>query len=487
MMRRRLMWSVVPAGLALAALRAPVAAQTADSVTLAQAIAEALERSPDVRQSHAAVHAAEGQVREAWATVMPDINASASYQRNLMVQEAFLPRAIFDPTAGPDDYLKVKFGAENGWTAGFTVNQPLFQVDAFIGVGAAGRYRALQNEMARGTAQSVVTSVRQRYLGVLAAEELVRLNEESVRRVRETLDETRARYRAGLTSEYDVLRFQVQLSNLEPGLRRARDAVATAKRALLIAMGRDVSQDIAVVGSLRDIDVLEPGQNTPENQALIALSGPTLDSVALDSAYAAALALRSDVRQAELGITVEQARLSAERAQLFPKLSFYGAYSLTAQDPGKPDFFGGGSQYRTGSAWAGLRIELPVFRGFRESARMQQARANIEDNRARLSLARAQAFDQLRTLLAALDETRERVGSEREAVGQAQRGYQIATAEYREGLGSQLQVTDAELALRQSEYNYAQAVYDYLIARSNLDAALGTVPDTTDLESANGR
>ena len=73
------------------------------------------------------------------------------------------------------------------------------------------------------------------------------------------------------------------------------------------------------------------------------------------------------------------------------------------------------------------------------------------------------------------------------AVSQARRGYQIASAEYREGLGSQLQVTDAELALRQSEYNYAQAVYEHLIARSNLDAALGTVPQTADEVSAGGR
>ena len=51
-----------------------------------------------------------------------------------------------------------------------------------------------------------------------------------------------------------------------------------------------------------------------------------------------------------------------------------------------------------------------------------------------------------------------------------------ASAEYREGIGSQLQVTDAELALRQSEFNYAQAVYDYLTTRARLDAAAGTVP-----------
>ena len=62
------------------------------------------------------------------------------------------------------------------------------------------------------------------------------------------------------------------------------------------------------------------------------------------------------------------------------------------------------------------------------------------------------------------------------AVGQAQRGFEIASAQYREGLSSQLEVTDAEVALRQSEFNYAQAVYDYLVARAQLDEAMGRVP-----------
>ncbi len=68
------------------------------------------------------------------------------------------------------------------------------------------------------------------------------------------------------------------------------------------------------------------------------------------------------------------------------------------------------------------------------------------------------------------------MASQRRAVGQAQRGFDIASTEYREGVGSQLQITDAENALRESEFNYARAVYDYLVARTALDAALGTVP-----------
>jgi outer membrane protein TolC len=460
----------------LAALSGRAAAQAPDTVTLGDAIAEALARNPSVRQARAAVTVADGQVREAWAQALPDVNATASYQRNFLVQEQ-----IFEFNG---EVVRARFGFENNWAAGFTVTQPLFQVDVIIGVGAAGRYRALERERARGTSQSVVTGVRQAYLSALAQLELARLNESSVQRIRETLAETQARFRAGLTSEYDVLRFEVQLANLEPQLRRAQDALAAAKRSLLIAMGRPADGDIEIVGRLVEVNVLDPAANTPDNAMLIALSGPMLDSTAIDTALAAALAARTDVRQATLGIAVEEARVKVERAQLFPKVSLFGAYNYLAQDPGSPSFFGESAEYRTPAAWGGIRIELPIFRGFREYARIQQARAGVEQNRVSLALAREQAVNDLRTLTAALGETRARVASQARAVAQARRGYQIATAEYREGLGSQLQVTDAELALRESEYNYALAVFDHLIARADLDAALGTVPDEADLAAA---
>ena len=75
-----------------------------------------------------------------------------------------------------------------------------------------------------------------------------------------------------------------------------------------------------------------------------------------------------------------------------------------------------------------------------------------------------------------MSEARERADAQRLAVRQAQRGFDIARAQYREGLAGQLELTDSEVALRQSEFNYAQAVYDYLVARARLDQSVGSVP-----------
>jgi outer membrane protein TolC len=83
---------------------------------------------------------------------------------------------------------------------------------------------------------------------------------------------------------------------------------------------------------------------------------------------------------------------------------------------------------------------------------------------------------QVKSLLEFSGEALSRARAQRLAVEQATRGFEIASAQYREGLVSQFELTDAEVALRQSEFNYAQAVFDYLVARAQLDEATGLVP-----------
>ena len=153
----------------------------------------------------------------------------------------------------------------------------------------------------------------------------------------------------------------------------------------------------------------------------------------------------------------------------------FGNYSWNAQQNGAPDFFGD-ERTRGTSKWIGISVSVPVFTGFQRNARIDQQRAVLNQAKNQSSLARMQAEGQVKSVLEQVQEARERARGQRLAVEQAQRGFEIASAQYREGLGSQLELTDAEVALRQSEFNYAQAVYDYLVFRAQLDEATGNVP-----------
>ena len=476
-------WVLSLAALAVVAVPGAGAAQDAPStvgsapLTLSRAVEIALERNRDVRDARLGLEVAEEQVSEAWGSVFPEINFSADYTRNLKPAVSFLPAVIFDPNAGPDDYIQVQFGADNSWAASLSVDQPLFRPAVFLGVGAAGRFQDLQRETVRGRTQAVITRVRSAFYTLLLTQEQVRLTENSVRRVRASLEETRALNKAGLASDYDVLRLEVELANLEPNLRRAENQARTDRRNLALELDAE-TEDFQVAGSLAEIDLSDLSANSAANREVLRFAGVS-DGAGLPGAQrlvSMAMERRSDLRQLDLTARLRHTEMRVEQVAYLPTISLFGSYAVNAQQNGRADFFGTGENDRAFSSLAGVRVSLPVFQGFRRDARVDQKRAALRQAETASELAIDRARIQIESLVENTEEARQRAEAQAFAVRQARRGFDIASAQYREGLGSQLELTDSEVALRQTEFNYAQAVYDFLVFRAQLDEAVGAVP-----------
>ena len=468
---------------------ASASAAPRDTITLDRALRVALERNRDVRAAALALDEAEHQVAEAWSSVYPTVDLNASYTRNITPTVSFLPAQIFDPDAAPGELIRVQFGADNLWRSTIRLEQPLFNARSFLGVGAAGRFQALQEEVLRGATQSVVTRVRIAYHDVLLGQEQARLLESSVERVRASLAETRAMHRAGLASEYDVLRLEVELANLEPNLRRANNAVVQARRTLAVELDMPEVEHSGVAGALVELDLIALDANTPANRNVLEVSGLPggLALPSADALVAMAHQERSDLRQWELTRSLRRTELRAEQLEYAPQVSLFFNYAINAQQNGAPAFFGSGAE-RYYDRLAGVSVTMPIFTGFREQARIRQRRAVVRTVDLQSQLARDRAEAQVRSLVDQVEEAAGRANGQRLAVRQARRGFEIASAQYREGLSGQLERTDAEVALRESEFNYAQAAYDYLVARARLDEATGRAPgvDTSHRIAARG-
>ncbi|MEM7415581.1 MAG: TolC family protein [Gemmatimonadota bacterium] len=457
-----------------------LSAQEPEPVGLAGLVRTALDQNNDLRAAREGYETAQEQVSEAWSNVMPSVDFNASYQRNLAAAVNFLPAAIFDPTAGPDDYVPVQFGADNQWSSTISVEQPLFRPGVIVALGAAQRFEALQDESVRGTEQTIVTQVRTGYYNVLLAQEQARLTENSVRRVRESLHETKALNRAGLEDDYSVLRLEVELANLEPNLRRAQNAVLQARRQLAILVDFEDHESLVVEGSLAEMNISDLSANSANNRAVLGFNGAAFAGVDdTDDVLATGLQLgveqRSDLRQLRLTEELRQTEMRLEQATYLPEITLFGSFAVNAQSNGSPGWFGSNGQ-RAYSRFAGLRVSLPIFQGFRRDARIDQKRATLRQAQANSRQGVQAAQSQIRTVMETVEEAYLRASGQGLAVQQAQRGFEIASAQYAEGIGSQLELTDAEVALRQSEFNYAQAVYDYLVARAQFDEATGQVP-----------
>jgi RND family efflux transporter MFP subunit len=420
----------------------------------------------DIQAARLGLDEANERVSEAWSSVYPTVDLNASYTRNVSPTVNFLPAAIFDPTAGPDDYIGVQFGADNQWTSTVSVEQPLFRPGVFVALGAADRYRSLQTESVRGQTQTVVTRVRMAYYQLLLSQEQVRLVDNSVRRVRESLEETQALNRAGLSSDYDVLRLEVELGNLVPNLRRAENAARQARRQLAVELDIPEQESIRVTGALAEMDLADLENTSPAHLELLAFLGfRGVGLEAVNDALSSASDLRSDLRQMELNEDLRKTEMRLEQVEYLPNITLFGNYIISAQNNGSPSFFAKDVGQRAYSRLVGVRFSIPVFGGFKRDARIDQKRALLRQAETQTRQARDLATSQVKSLVESADEALMRAQGQNRAVTQAHRGYDIASAQYREGLGSQLELTDSEVALRQSEFNYAQAVYDYRSTR----------------------
>jgi outer membrane protein len=452
-------------------------------LTLDAAVTAALDRNRDLTEARLQLESAQQRAREAWSSVYPTLDLTTSYTRNLAVPANFLPRIFFDPDAGPDELVAVRFGADNAWALQLRAEQMLFHASVFLGLGAAARFEALQQEMVRGRALDVATSVKLAFYDVLLAEESLRLSENAVARVRQTLDETRKMYQAGVNSAYDVLRLEVELANVEPNLRRARNAAAAARRTLAVQVGLEPSDSLDLAGTLHELagvptevvptDVLLAGAGAATGAGM---SAPPPQLMPIDEALALARAHRSELRQIELTAQLRRTELRAEQADYLPRVSLFGTYLINAQQSGSPAFFGRSDAERAYGRQVGVQVSVPLFAGFRRPARVGQLQSAYRQTQVQQEQLRDQVENQVRTLLAQVEETHARESARRFAAQQARRGFEIASVQYREGISSALEVTDAELALRQSEFNYAEAVYDALVARARFEQAVGVVP-----------
>lgn len=445
-------------------------------LTLTEAIDVALANNSDVKRSLLSLKTADEQVRIAWSEVLPDISTSATYTRNLEIPVNFVPAQFFDPEAPAGELVPLQFGTDNNWQGGVSVEQTLFRGEAIVGIGSSKVYKAVQAENLRATAQQIVTQTRIAYYNVLVAEEQLRLQEATVERLQKNLDENESRQRAGLIDEYEVLQVRVQLSNQRPQLTQAKYAVNEAYRELAVVLGIPIELEFMVQGDLNNFVITNQQATDKINENLKKVDKMTpYQYEKKPSLVDRAADLRGDIRILEKQNELKIQEMKAIKSRLLPTLSANYNLNWTAAQAGHPVFFGT-EDSRARSQTLGFTLSLPIFEGFERSANLSIAQIEKKDLEEQQRAALRSAKNEIQSAKEDLDEAIDTAPARKKALQLAQKGYDRARARLDNGLGSQLDVTNAELQLREAEANYAQMVFNYLSAKAQYDQAVGMVP-----------
>ncbi len=422
----------------------------ADGLSIDDAVALALSRNEFLLISIEDRRRADAAVKEAYAGALPNIELRGSFQYNFKNPAFFVPSELAEES-GAD--VKVEIGSDYEVLGQIRLDQVLY---AFGRVGNAIDFARVYKRMASlsvDDARSEVTfAAKQAYYRVLLASQVLEIKRRSLRQAQSQLEEVERKLSQGTVSRFDFLRARVEKKNREPEVIAAENDLSLAMQDLKRILAIEDSPDPALSDTLAYV----PFEMEEE------------------TAVAEALSQRPEVRSLELNLEGRGKLLAIEKAQRFPILGLFGQVLLQGEADDVPlDVFD--ERHRAISSAAGIALTMPIFDGFRTKARIQQASADLRRAEHELDLTRKAI--RLETVKAVKDLRALELAYEAQiaTVDLAEETYSIARTRFRNGLSTQLELTDAETALEQARVNYARTLFQYDVAVANLEQVLGRI------------
>lgn len=419
--------------LGVALFAAGTAAAQKPRLTLEEAIARANRVQPSVISAGGSVRNAQARQRSASGAFLPNLTLSGSRADN------FSQGTQIDPGTG-------QLTTSATQSVGATLSS---NVDLFAGFRRSGEKRAAnanrdaaEASFANAQFQQQLTTTNT-FFDVLAAEQLMRVREASVRRAEEQLKVAVAKLQAGRGIRPDSLRSLVTLGNAQLQLVNAQTALATAEANL----GRLVGED-GPVGAADD-------------SSLYRLM-PTVDTAAL---RAEALGNAPAVKSAEASAASARAAITIAKAAYYPTLNLSGSASYNGSSRNDYTFL----QSRALS----FGVNWPIFNRFQREQNIVSSQVSSEVADASAAESRRQVLASLIAAVAALDAARLRIGISQTSVQAGQEDLRVQQERYRLGAATIVDVLTSQEALNQAEVDAVTARFDYVRARAQIAALIG--------------
>ena len=476
------------AGLLLLATRslaaqAPVTPASAAPrpLSLAEALRIAQGASENVELARAGVQRARGQQAQARSALLPQVNTTLNWQKQLQNQFAAIASRSGGTGTGTgtdssatDNPITRIFASQYNFNFGLSASQPIF-TGGRVSAGLRGaRFARESAELGITSAQAQVQlDVTSAYYDALLAERLASIADSAFVQAERTLRQVQLTRNVGSTSEFELIRARVTRDNQRPQLLQARTSREAALIRLRQLLDLPASQSLQLTDSIAEVPVTavaaaEPVTTVNVNADEVLAADPRVQGevARLVAATDTAARSRAAVRQATYGVSVAEQQLRATKAQRFPQISATTNYQRLAYPrnilpTSLNDFL---------PNWTvGIGLSYPLFTGGNIRGQITAAEATVIEARQRLKLAQEGAT--LDARLAALQLT-EAEANWQASIGtaeQAQRAYAIAEVRFREGISTQLELSETRVQLQQALANRARAARDLQVARKRIE------------------
>ncbi len=440
--------------------------------TLDQCIEYALQNSIDAQNANLDQRIAAAKVKETIGLGLPQISANASVAHNPKLQRFF---TTYNPDGGFIDLSGVPgiqagdvvgaknfFQLQSNGTASATVNQLIFNGSYIVGLQASSTYKELAIKTANQTKEQIVQQVTKSYYGVLINKERTELFTNNISRVDSLLKNTKALNQNGFAEGIDVDRIQVTLNNLKTERDKFLKLNDLGLELLKFQMNYPMDQPITVLGNIQDVQV-----------------DTNLENYKLGWDYK----LRPDYQVLETNKRLQELNVKNQYAGALPSINAFATLGYSTQSPNVNGLFktnsdindegGVGPDKWYNFSQLGVSLNVPLFTGLQRNFKIQQEKLTlIKVENGFRSLKNGIDLDIKKSSIQ-FENALNTLTSQKENMELAAKVARVTRIKYEQGVGSNIEVVDAENSLRQAQTNYYSALFDAMIAKVDLDKAYG--------------
>ncbi len=424
-----------------------VSAQTAYSLQQAQDFA--VKNSINSANAKLDVDLARAKKNEVTGIGLPQISGSFDLKDYIQIPTSLVPAEFFGGPAG--SFAPVQFGTKYNATAGISASQLIFSSDYLVGLQASKTYMELAQKGESRTKIETISAVSKAYYGALVAKERFKLLDINIERLENMLKEMTAMNNSGYIEKIDVDRVEVNYNNLLVEKEKTARLINLSEALLKFQMGIDVNQSIVLSDSL----------------------GTFLNNLSEVSSTKVNASSRIEYSLLETQNKLNELDLKRNRMTYLPSLVAYGSVSTQAQ---RTEF----NIFDTQLKWfpigvIGATLNVPIFDGLQKTYKVEQAKINLLKSKNGLDLLQKsinlEANNASTTYINALSTLK----YQKKNIELAERVFQTTKIKYDQGVGSNLEVINAQASYREALVNYYAAIYDALVSKTDLDKALGNI------------
>lgn len=453
-------------------------AETPVVISLEQALKIALSENIAVKVADKEIERTKYAKKGTYASLFPQIDATGSYQRTIKKQVMYMDfdmssfgggsaagsGSTGSGTAGTGEGSGtgsgsttsssknnggLEVGRWNTWSAGVSASMPVVNAQLWKSIKISGMDVELAVEKARASRLDMVSQVKNAYYAVLFSKEAFNVYKEVYENAMTNYAETEKKYNVQKATDLDMARAKTNVANAIPNVYNAESSIILALWQLKAVMGIDLEMNIDVEGAIEDYSEYMTSDVTKA------------DSISLDR--------NSTMKQLEIQANELAQSIKAQQYAYIPTLALAFNYSYNAMTN---DF--NFKEYRwTPYSYVGVSLSIPIFSGGKRLNQVRQARNSYEQMRLQMTSTERNLKISIRQSLNTMETNVKSYDAAKDAVASAEKAYSIAEKSYEVGRATLTDLNDAQLALTQARLAESQAVYNFIVAKTQLEQTIG--------------